>query len=124
MPETARTVPDFHWLDRAAQRNAGDLAAPQLKFQLPIIDKSQRTTPSQSGVELSTAMQPCITDREKLVGPSAHDVRLGRVICELNIGRFKHLLTTDIDAAKRQTVNRLLAEEQFYLKQLLAAGGS
>jgi hypothetical protein len=33
-------------------------------------------------------------------------------------------LNTDIDAAKRDTVNRLLAEEQFYLKQLLAAGGS
>jgi hypothetical protein len=69
-------------------------------------------------------MQPCIPGREKVVGPSAHDARLGRVGCELNIGRYKHLLNTEIDAAKRQTADRLLAEEQFYSKQLLAAGGS
>jgi hypothetical protein len=73
---------------------------------------------------LTTARQPCIPRREKVIGFLAHDARLGRVVCELNIGRFRHILNTDIDAAKRGTVNRLLAEEQFYLKQLLAAGGS
>ena len=62
--------------------------------------------------------------QDNLPEPSPHDARLSRIVCKLNIGRYKHLLNTDIDAATRETVNRLLAEEHLSLKQLLAGSSA
>jgi hypothetical protein len=90
-------------------------------IHIPAIDRSQRANLSD---HLSAAAQQSVLCQDSEVGPTAQAVRLGRIVCELNIGRFKHLLSTDIDTGKRQTVDRLLAEEQFYMKQLLAAGGA
>jgi hypothetical protein len=46
------------------------------------------------------------------VGPSA------RTIIELNIRHYRALLRTETDASKRQTVARLLAEEEAKLATL------
>ena len=46
------------------------------------------------------------------VGPSA------RTIIELNIKHFRDLLKTETDASKRQTIARLLAEEEANLAKL------
>ena len=46
------------------------------------------------------------------MGPSA------RTIIELNIKHFRDLLKTETDASKRQTIARLLAEEEASLAKL------
>ena len=91
----------------------------QISLQLSLVEAARRTNISG---HLSEVAQPSDLCRDSIAGPSAG--ALGRVVCELDIGRFKHLLSTDIDAATRQTVNRLLAEERVYLEQLLAAAGT
>ena len=50
--------------------------------------------------------------RRLSVGPSA------RTIIELNIKHFRDLLKTETDASKRQTIARLLAEEEASLAKL------
>jgi hypothetical protein len=43
-----------------------------------------------------------------------------RTIVELNIKHYRKLLKTETDAVKRQTITRLLAEEEAKLAKLLA----
>ena len=43
-----------------------------------------------------------------------------RTIMELNIKRYRDLLKSEKDASKRQTIARLLAEEEGKLAKLLA----
>ena len=47
------------------------------------------------------------------MGPS------GRTIIELNIDYYKSLLKTETNASKRQTIVKLLAEEEAKLAELL-----
>ena len=47
-------------------------------------------------------------------------VTSARMIVDLNIDHYRDLLTTEKDAPKRQTVARLLAEEEAKLPELLA----
>jgi len=47
------------------------------------------------------------------LGPS------GRTIIELNIDYYKNLLKTETNASKRQTIFKLLAEEEAKLAELL-----
>ena len=42
-----------------------------------------------------------------------------RMIIELNIPRYRELLKTETDASKRQTISKLLAEEEAKLANLL-----
>jgi hypothetical protein len=42
---------------------------------------------------------------------------MDRTVAQLNIEHFKRLLAVEIDPAKRQTIERLLAEEQAKLSQ-------
>ena len=49
------------------------------------------------------------------MGPSA------RAIVELNIQHYRGLLTTETDQSKRQTIAKLLAEEEEKLGKLAAA---
>ena len=37
---------------------------------------------------------------------------LDRTVAKMNVAHFKHLLETETDAEKRQTIIRLLAEEE------------
>jgi hypothetical protein len=43
-----------------------------------------------------------------------------RRIAELNIERYRELLKSETDASKRQTIAKLLAEEEAKLAKLLA----
>ena len=43
-----------------------------------------------------------------------------KTIAELNIQHFKQMLETEIDPVKKQTIQRLLAEEEAKLARLLA----
>lgn len=42
-----------------------------------------------------------------------------RMIIELNLRHFRNLLKTETDAAKRETITKLLAEEEEKLASLL-----
>ena len=42
-----------------------------------------------------------------------------RMIIELNIKHYRDLLKTETDASKRQTISKLLAEEEAKLAKLL-----
>ena len=45
---------------------------------------------------------------------------MDRTVADLNIAHFKKLLAAETDPAKRQTIERLLAEEEAKLKRALA----
>jgi hypothetical protein len=45
-----------------------------------------------------------------------------KIIIELNIKHYRGLLRTETDAAKRQTIERLLAEEEAKLAKLTKHG--
>jgi hypothetical protein len=45
------------------------------------------------------------------------------MIIELNIGHYRDLLKTETDASKRQTISKLLAEEEANLAKLLTQEG-
>ena len=47
-----------------------------------------------------------------------------RKIVELNIQHFRSLLATEKDSAKRETIERLLAEQQTMLAALVKKEGS
>ena len=47
---------------------------------------------------------------------------MDRTVVDLNIAHFKRLLATEIDPATRQTIERLLAEEEAKLARVLASG--
>jgi hypothetical protein len=44
-----------------------------------------------------------------------------RTVADLNIAHFKKLLSTEVDPTKRQTIARLLAEEEAKLARAEAA---
>ncbi|HET7884829.1 MAG TPA: hypothetical protein VFL62_01255 [Bradyrhizobium sp.] len=46
---------------------------------------------------------------------------MDRTVADLNIAHFKKLLSTEVDPVRRQTIERLLAEEEAKLAQALAA---
>ena len=46
-----------------------------------------------------------------------------RMIIELNIQHYRDLLKTETDASKRQTISKLLAEEEAKLAKLLTQEG-
>ena len=46
-----------------------------------------------------------------------------RMIIDLNIQHYRDLLKTETDASKRQTVSKLLAEEEAKLAKLLTQEG-
>ena len=46
-----------------------------------------------------------------------------RMIVELNIKHYRDLLKTETDASKRQTISKLLAEEEAKLAKLLTQEG-
>ncbi|MGA2996224.1 hypothetical protein [Bradyrhizobium sp.] len=46
---------------------------------------------------------------------------MDRTVADLNIAHFKKLLSTEVDPAKRQTLERLLAEEEAKLAHAEAA---
>ena len=48
------------------------------------------------------------------------EAAMDRTVADLNIAHFKNLLATETDPAKRQTIERLLAEEEVKLKRALA----
>jgi hypothetical protein len=43
-----------------------------------------------------------------------------RTVADLNIAHFKKLLAAETDSVKRQTIERLLAEEEVKLARILA----
>jgi len=43
---------------------------------------------------------------------------MDRTVADLNIAHFKRLLATETDPVKRQTIERLLAEEETKLAQV------
>ena len=45
---------------------------------------------------------------------------MDRTVADLNIAHFKKLLSTEVDPVKRQTLERLLAEEEAKLKHAQA----
>ena len=45
---------------------------------------------------------------------------LDRTVADLNIAHFKKLLSAEVDPAKRQTIERLLAEEEAKLARAQA----
>ena len=46
-----------------------------------------------------------------------------RMIIDLNIRHYRDLLKTETDASKRQTISKLLAEEEAKLAKLLTQEG-
>ena len=50
----------------------------------------------------------------------AAEAAMDRTVADLNIAHFKKLLESETDPAKRQIVERLLAEEQTKLARSLA----
>ena len=46
-----------------------------------------------------------------------------RMIIDLNIQHYRDLLKTETDASKRQTISKLLAEEEAKLAKLLTQEG-
>jgi hypothetical protein len=46
-----------------------------------------------------------------------------RTVLDLNIAHFKRLLSTETDPVKRQTIERLLAEEEAKLARIGAGKG-
>ncbi len=46
-----------------------------------------------------------------------------RMIIDLNIQHYRDLLKTETDASKRQTISKLLAEEEAKLAKLLTQDG-
>ena len=46
-----------------------------------------------------------------------------RTIIDLNIQHYRNLLKTETDASKRQTISKLLAEEEAKLAKLLTQEG-
>ena len=46
-----------------------------------------------------------------------------RMIVDLNIQHYRDLLKTETDASKRQTISKLLAEEEAKLAKLLTQEG-
>ncbi len=46
---------------------------------------------------------------------------MDRTVADLNIAHFKKLLSTEADPVKRQTIERLLAEEEAKLARAQAA---
>ncbi len=46
---------------------------------------------------------------------------MDRTVADLNIEHFRKLLSSEVDPVKRQTLERLLAQEEAKLKQAQAA---
>lgn len=46
---------------------------------------------------------------------------MDKTVADLNIAHFKKLLSTEVDPVKRQTLERLLAEEEAKLKHAEAS---
>lgn len=49
---------------------------------------------------------------------------MDRTVVDLNIAHFKRLLSTETDAVKRQTIERLLAEEEAKLARMETGKGN
>ncbi|HVI68493.1 MAG TPA: hypothetical protein VM910_38855, partial [Bradyrhizobium sp.] len=49
---------------------------------------------------------------------------MDKTVADLNIKHFKKLLASETDPVKRQTIERLLAEEEAKLARALAAKGA
>ena len=56
-----------------------------------------------------------------MVTRHSEEATVDRTVADLNIAHFKKLLSTEVDPAKRQTLERLLAEEEAKLAHAEAA---
>jgi hypothetical protein len=60
----------------------------------------------------------CLADNLTVGRPPVSAIGMDKTIADLNIEHYQRLLASELDATKRETIGRLLAEEEAKLAEI------